>query len=71
MLKILNNGKYLPVARKDNFNIVTNYEGEQTLSFDVYVKDEIYNLIVEEADIVLETIHTKKRKLIKDLNWPQ
>lgn len=51
MLKILNNGKYLPVARKDNFNIVTNYEGEQTLSFDVYVKDEIYNLIVEEADI--------------------
>ena len=39
MLKILNNGKYLPVARKDNFNIVTNYEGEQTLSFDIYVKD--------------------------------
>ena len=63
MLKILNNGKYLPVARKDNFNIVTNYEGEQTLSFDVYVKDEIYNLIVEEADICFRDNTYKIKKI--------
>ena len=63
MLKILNNGKYLPVARKDNFNIVTNYEGEQTLSFDVYVKDEIYNLIAEEADICFRDNIYKIKKI--------
>ncbi len=63
MLKILNNGKYLPVARKDNFNIVTNYEGEQTLSFDVYVKDEIYNLITEEADICFRDNIYKIKKI--------
>ncbi len=63
MLKILNNGKYLPVARKDNFNIVTNYEGEQTLSFDIYVKDEIYNLIAEEADICFRDNIYKIKKI--------
>ena len=49
MLKILNNGKFHPISKKDNFNIVTNYEGEQTLSFDIYIKDPIYRLIAEES----------------------
>lgn len=63
MLKILNNGKFFPVARKDNFNIVTNYEGEQTLSFDVYIKDPIYRLIAEEAVISFRDNNYRIKKI--------
>ena len=63
MLKILNNGKFFPVARKDNFNIVTNYEGEHTLSFDVYIKDPIYRLIAEEAVISFRDNNYRIKKI--------
>lgn len=69
MLKILNKDKFFPVARKDNFYITTNYEGEQTLSFDVYIKDPVYKMIAEETvvnfrdnDYLIKKINQRTKK---------
>ncbi len=63
MLKILNEGKYFPIIRKTNFSIVTNYEGEQTLSFDIYIKDDMYNLITEETELCFRDNSYKIKKI--------
>lgn len=63
MLKILNKNKWHPIINKTNFYIKTNYEGDQTLSFDIYIKDEIYNWIAEETNICFRDNIYKIKKI--------
>lgn len=63
MLKILNKNKWHPIINKTNFYIKSNYEGDQTLSFDIYIKDEIYNWIAEETNICFRDNIYKIKKI--------
>ena len=63
MLSVRTERGWFPIASRSNFKIVYDYEGGQTLSFDIYVKDEIYNLIAEEADICFRDNIYKIKKI--------
>lgn len=52
MLSVKTNEGYRQILNRNNFNIVYEYEGEQTLSFDLFPKDEVYKNIVEGAKLL-------------------
>lgn len=49
MLKIKINNRWEPITNYKELNIVYDYEGEQTLSFDVLVQDKMYKYFQEEV----------------------
>lgn len=48
MLTVYTDKGYKPVNNRSNFNIVYDYEGGQTLLFDIPTGDEIYSFLYEE-----------------------
>lgn len=51
MLKIYTEKGYQPITNRTNFNILYDYEGEQTLSFDISTNDTLFKLFIEENSI--------------------
>lgn len=51
MLKIFKDGKGHPILNRQNFNIVRDYEGALTLSFDIRTNDKVKEYLQEEAII--------------------
>lgn len=51
MLKIFKDGKGHPILNIQNFNIVRDYEGALTLSFDIRTNDKVKEYLQEEAII--------------------
>ena len=48
MLSVYTDKGYMPINNRSNFNLVYDYEGGQTLSFDIPTSDEIYSFLYEE-----------------------
>lgn len=51
MLKVFKDGKGYPILNRQNFNIVRDYEGALTLSFDIRTNDKVKEYLQEEAII--------------------
>lgn len=48
MLSVYTDKGYMPINNRSDFDIVYDYEGGQTLSFDIPTSDEIYSFLYEE-----------------------
>lgn len=83
MLSVKTDNGYLPIVDKHNFSIIYDYEGGQTLSFDISPRSEIYKHVKEKTklkygDNIYNIRKINKRKKIStvtaeiDLNdWKQ
>ncbi|MEG2908116.1 MAG: phage tail protein, partial [Erysipelotrichaceae bacterium] len=66
MLKIKTSNDWLPITNQSNYFIEYDEEGEQTLSFDLSIKDGLAKYIVNEAIIQSDN----NEYLIKGINRP-
>lgn len=69
MLSVYTENGFLPVANRKNFKIIYDYEGGQTLSFDIATNDEIYPSFFEENVLRYEDnefkINKKNQRKVK------
>ena len=54
MLSVYTNKGFKPINNRSNFKIIYDYEGGQTLSFDIPTNDEIYSFLYEENKVHYE-----------------
>lgn len=59
MLSLYTKKGWKPISKRTNFNVLYEYEGEQTLSFDIYKNDDLYKEIEEESRIEFEENYFK------------
>lgn len=64
MLEIYTKGGWLPITNRQNYYTAYEYDGTQTLCFDVLPSDEMYQYIANETPVRNE----ENRYLIKDIN---
>lgn len=64
MLEIYTKNGLMPIANRQNYYTAYNYDGTQTLCFDMSPDDEMYQFITNETPIKNE----ENRYLIKDIN---
>lgn len=62
MLSVYTENGFLPVVNRKNFKIIYDYEGGQTLSFDIATNDEIYPSFFEENVLRYEDNEFKIKK---------
>ena len=64
MLEIYTKGGWLPITNRQNYYTAYEYDGTQTLCFDVLPSDEMYQYIANETPVRNE----ENRYVIKDIN---
>lgn len=64
MLEIYTKEGWLPITNRQNYYTAYEYDGTQTLCFDISPSDEMYRYIANETPVRNE----ENRYLIKDIN---
>lgn len=64
MLEIFTKDGWRPISNRQNYHTVYNYDGTQSLAFDISTDDEMYQYVSNETPIR----NSKNRYLIKDIN---
>lgn len=63
MLTLKTNNGLVPITKRSNFNIIFGYEGEQTLSFDIFRQDSMYPNITERGILYFRDNEYKINKI--------
>lgn len=64
MLEIFTKDGWRPISNRQNYHTVYNYDGTQSLAFDISTDDEMYQYVSNETPIR----NSENRYLIKDIN---